>query len=81
MKLHTQPTDHDELMALHDKVHTALNNVNFDRSYGSNIVALDGDFLPTNNINDARWLYSTNHYDYAIVRINADGSMTQMERD
>lgn len=81
MKLHTQPTDHDELMALHDKIRCALNNVNFDRSYGSNIVALDGDFLPTNNINDARWLYSTNHYDYAIVRINADGSMTQMKRD
>jgi hypothetical protein len=81
MKLHTQPTDHDERSALGDKIHKALNNVSFDRSFGSNIVALDGDFLPTNNIGEARWLYSTNHYDYAIARINADGSMTQIERD
>ena len=81
MKLHKQPTDHGELMGLHDKLRDALRGVSFDKSYGSNIVALDGDFMPTNNINDARWLYSCNHYDYAIVRINADGSMTQMARD
>jgi hypothetical protein len=81
MKLHTQAMNPEERMALQSKIKDALNGVVFDRAYGSNIVALDGDFLPARNINDARWLYSSNYYDYAIVRINNDGSMTQIDRE
>jgi hypothetical protein len=80
MKLHKQHMDLDERIALKDLIHDALMGVSYDANYGSNVVALDADFLPTNNINEARWLYSENFYGSAVVRINADGSMTQIER-
>jgi hypothetical protein len=78
MKLHIQHMDLDERIALKDLIRDALKDVKYDANYGSNVVALDADFLPTNNINEARWLYSENLYDSAVVRINADGSMTQL---
>ena len=53
----------------------------FDSLFGSEIAAFDSDFIHTTNVNDARWLFSDNRYDYAIVRINTDGSMTNLVRE
>lgn len=79
MKFQRQTYSYEQRDALRKLLFIGVDKMeNFDNRFGSQIVALDGDFQPTTNINDARWLYSSNYYDDAIVRINADGSMTHI---
>lgn len=82
MRLPKQAYSMDQRDALRKQLYIGVDRFpEFDGAFGSTIVALDSDFQPTTNINDARWLYSSNYYDDAIVRINADGSMTTIVRD
>jgi hypothetical protein len=81
MKFQTQAYSEEQRDALRDQLYIGIGKMKgFNSRFGNRIVALDADFQPATNINDARWLYSSNYYDEAIVRINADGSMTHITR-
>lgn len=80
MRLHREFRELANKAALARQIREALitHRVNYDSTFGGDIVALDGDFIPTKDIADARWLYSENNIGYGIARINADGSITNI---
>jgi hypothetical protein len=80
MKLQFERTKDDLWDAMYKRIRQALKGVEFDHLHGSDIVALDSDFLHTTNVNDARWLFSDSYYAAVIIRISADGSMVKLEK-
>ena len=81
MKLQREYTHPGLFTALIHGFNFALRDVAFDRTTGTEIVALDGDYLHTTNVNNARWLISCTTDRIAVTRINADGSMTNVTTD
>lgn len=81
MRLQREKVGEDLWHATYRRIREALKNVAFDKLRGSDIVALDSDFLHTTNVNDARWLFSDSYYAAVIIRISADGSMVKLEKE
>lgn len=81
MKLQREKTHPGIFAGLIYKFNESLQKVDFDTVDGTEIVALDGDFQHTTNVNNARWLMSFTEKRAAVTRINADGSMSTFTTD
>lgn len=83
MKLIKQEIPEGEYNGILNQIWAALkeHKVKMDVQFGSELVALDGDFIPTTNINDARWLMADSYYAMILIRINNDGSMTHLKSE
>lgn len=83
MRLQTLNLSHEEFYATYEKLWEAARThiKNFDSVTGRDLIALDSDFLPTNNLNNARWLFTDSMQACCIVKIGNDGTMMQLRRD
>jgi hypothetical protein len=81
MKIQKRTMCWQQYEALHDLIRASLRKVEFDRTFGSHIVALTDEFQHTTNIGDARWLYTDNEVGYSIMRIDNNGAMINIEKE
>ena len=82
MKTKRRKMPAEEFYALCEKIHREVPPVcNSGRGAVTNVWMVDGDFMPTQNLAEVRWIMTDNVADVHLFQVDATGDAILLERE